>query len=75
MSKVAEFINCLIDNTYYNNKAKWEVIDFFIIGFFLFMGTMLLMLMMDLSCVQLNYYHDNCNSMRNTIEFFEGLSK
>ena len=32
MSKVAEFINCIIDGKEYNNKAKWEIIDFFIIG-------------------------------------------
>jgi len=36
MSKVAEFINCVIDNTYYNNREKWEVIDGIIIGALLF---------------------------------------
>jgi len=32
MSKVAEFINCVIDGKEYKNKERWEFIDYFIIG-------------------------------------------
>jgi len=73
LTKVGEFIDCVIGSKEYKGKEKWEVIDFFILGFFGFFGIVLLGLMSDLSCVTNNYYHDNCNSIRNTIQFFEGL--
>ncbi len=72
MSKVAEFINCVIDAEEYKNKEKWEVIDFFIIGFFLFFAIIMLFLLDDLSCSMNNYYTDNCNKMRMIYEYFGG---
>lgn len=73
MSKVAEFMNCVIDGKEYKNKARWEVIDFFIIGFFVIMGGMLLILVDDLSCTMNSYYSDDCNQLKNLVRFFEGL--
>ena len=60
MSKVADLFNDC-----YTKDSKWEVVDFFIIGFFLFMGTMLLLLVSELSCIMNNYYSDGCHYMRD----------
>jgi len=65
MSKVAEFINCVIDGLEYKNKAKLEVIDLVITGFFLFMFANLFILMIDYTCIVNNYYSDNCHLMRD----------
>lgn len=45
MSKVAEFINCVIDGDEYKGKEKWEIIDGVIIGFFSFMFGMMVVVM------------------------------
>jgi len=70
LSKVAEFIDAVVDGHEYKSKERWEAIDFLILGFFGFFGIILLGLTSDLSCAMNNYYTDNCNSIRNTIQFF-----
>jgi len=62
MSIVADlFNNC------YGKNTKWEVVDFFIIGFFAFFGAMLMIQVGELSCVMNNYYSDGCYPFRDFI--------
>ena len=69
MSKVADLFNDC-----YSSNSKWEVIDFFIIGFFLFMGVMLLILFDDLACTMNNYYSDGCNKLVQIRIYLENLN-
>lgn len=66
MSKVAHLFN-------ERNTNNWEVIDFFIIGFFLFFGVMLMFQFAQMGCMMNNYYHGNCYYLRDFVNLFRVL--